>query len=140
MTSERKIVISPTTRIEGNGKVAILLDEEGNVADAHFYAAEIRGFEYFLKGMETDRLPFIVSRICGVCSTAHVLASVKAIENACKVEITETAAKLRELLLMGQIISNHSLVFFFLTLPDFLVSSGGGFLQEEHIPNNAGKS
>jgi len=119
LTSERKIVISPTTRIEGNGKVAILLDEEGNVADAHFYAAEIRGFEYFLKGMETDRLPFIVSRICGVCSTAHVLASVKAIENACKVEITETAAKLRELLLMGQIISNHSLVFFFLTLPDF---------------------
>lgn len=47
------------------------------------------------------------------------MASVKAIEDAYQVEVTETARKLRELLLMGQIISNHSLVFFFLTLPDF---------------------
>lgn len=73
--------------------------------------------------METDRIPFIISRICGVCSTAHITASVKAIENAYRVEVTETARKLRELLLMGQIISNHSLVFFFLTLPDFWFSA-----------------
>jgi len=72
--------------------------------------------------METDRIPFIISRICGVCSTAHITASVKAIEDAYRVEVTETARKLRELLLMGQIISNHSLVFFFLTLPDFWFS------------------
>jgi len=69
--------------------------------------------------MEAERLPFIISRICGVCSTAHVIASVKAIESIYGTEITETAKKLRELLLMAQIISNHSLVFFFLTLPDF---------------------
>ena len=72
--------------------------------------------------MEADRLPFIVSRICGVCSTAHVVASVRAIERIFGTEITETARKLRELLLMGQMISNHSLVFFFLTLPDFWFS------------------
>jgi F420-non-reducing hydrogenase large subunit len=57
-----------------------------------------------------------------VCSTAHIIASVKAIESIYGTEITETARKLRELLLMGQIISNHSLVFFFLTLPDFWFS------------------
>ena len=119
MSQKRELTISPTTRIEGHGKVTILLDESGNVTDAQFYATEIRGFDYFLRGMEAERLPFIISRICGVCSTAHVLASVKAIENAYGVKITETARKLRELLLMGQIISNHSLVFFFLTLPDF---------------------
>ncbi|MEM2147794.1 MAG: Ni/Fe hydrogenase subunit alpha [Candidatus Bathyarchaeia archaeon] len=122
MSQKREITISPTTRIEGHGKVTITLDESGNVADAQFYATEIRGFDYFLKGMEAERLPFIISRICGVCSTAHVLASAKAIENAYGAEITETAKKLRELLLMGQIISNHSLVFFFLTLPDFWFS------------------
>lgn len=117
--SSREITISPTTRIEGQGKVTIMLDESGNVADAHFYATEIRGFEYFLRGMEADRLPFIISRICGVCSTAHIMASVEAIESIYQTEITETARKLRELLLMGQIISNHSLVVYFLTLPDF---------------------
>lgn len=69
--------------------------------------------------METDRLPFIISRICGVCSTAHVIASCKAVENGYNVEITETAKKLRELLLMAQVITNNSLVFFFLVLPDF---------------------
>jgi len=113
------VTISPTTRIEGHGKVTIILDEEGNVSDAYFYATEIRGFDYFLRGMEAERLPFIISRICGVCSTAHVIASIKAIENVFETEITETAEKLRELLLMGQIIINHSLAFFFLTLPDF---------------------
>jgi F420-non-reducing hydrogenase large subunit len=123
LSNKREITISPTTRIEGHGKVTIVLDESGNVSEAYFYATEIRGFDYFLRGMEADRLPFIISRICGVCSTAHVLASVKAIEAICETEITETARKLRELLLMGQMISNHSLVFFFLTLPDFWFSS-----------------
>jgi F420-non-reducing hydrogenase large subunit len=116
---ERQIEITPTTRIEGHGKVTILLDEFGNVSDAHFHATEIRGFEQFLRGMESDRLPFIISRICGVCSTAHTIASVKAIESAYQARIPETSQKLRELLLMAQIITNHSLVFFFLTLPDF---------------------
>jgi len=119
LSNAREVTLSPTTRIEGHGKVTIILDDQGNVSDAYFHATEIRGFEYFLRGMEADRIPFIISRICGVCSTAHVMASVKAIENIYKTEITETARKLRELLLMGQTISNHSLVFFFLTLPDF---------------------
>jgi len=122
LNQNREITISPTTRIEGHGKVTILLDESGNVSDAHFYATEIRGFDYFLRGMEAERLPFIISRICGVCSTAHEIASIKAIESIYRAEITETARKLRELLLMGQIISNHSLVFYFLTLPDFWFS------------------
>jgi len=117
--SGKEITISPTTRIEGNGKVTIRLDESGNVTDAHFYATEVRGFEFFMRGMEADRLPFIISRICGVCSTAHITASVEAIESIYQTEITETAKRLRELLLMGQIINNHSLVTYFLTLPDF---------------------
>ena len=123
----KEITITPTTRIEGHGKVTIRLDEFGDVSDAHFHATEIRGFEQFLRGMESDRLPFIISRICGVCSTAHIMASVKAIEAAYQVEIPEAAQKIRELLLMAQVITNHSLVFFFLTLPDF-------WFEEEENP------
>jgi len=120
LSNKSEITISPTTRIEGHGKVTITLDEAGNVSNAYFYATEIRGFDYFLRGMEiVDRLPFIISRICGVCSTAHIIASVEAIESIYHTEVTETARKLRELLLMGQTISNHSLVIYFLTLPDF---------------------
>jgi coenzyme F420-reducing hydrogenase alpha subunit len=119
LNNQKEITISPTTRIEDHGKVTIVLDETGNVANAHFHATEIRGFDYFLKGMDTFRLPFIISRMCGVWSTAHTLASVKAIEKIFETTITETAEKLRKLLIMGQVISNHSLVYFFLTLPDF---------------------
>jgi F420-non-reducing hydrogenase large subunit len=129
--SKREITISPTTRIEGHAKVTVTLDEFGNVSDAYFYATEIRGFDYFLRGMEADRLPYIISRICGVCSTAHMTASVNAIESIYGTEITETARKLRELLLMGQIISNHSLVSFFLILPDFWFS-----LEEDAAKRN----
>ncbi len=132
MSLKREITISPTTRIEGHGKVTLVLDDYGNVSDAYFHATEIRGFDYFLRGMEADRLPFIISRICGVCSTAHIMASVKAIESIYETKITETARKLRELLLMGQIISNHSLVFFFLILPDFWFS-----LEENPSKRNA---
>lgn len=128
MSGKKEITISPATRIEGHGKITITLDEQGNVSNAYFYATEIRGFDYFLLGMEAERLPFIISRICGVCSTAHIMASVKAIESIFETEITETARKLRELLLMGQIINNHSLVFFFLTLPDF-------WFSQEEDPN-----
>jgi F420-non-reducing hydrogenase large subunit len=114
-----EITISPATRIEGHGNVTIVLDDSGNVSDAYFQATEIRGFEYFLRGMDAEKLPFMVSRICGVCSAAHMLASVKAIENICGTRITETAEKLRELLLLAQLIASHSLVFYFLVLPDF---------------------
>ena len=131
MSNRKEITISPTTRIEGHGKVTIWLDDSGNVSDAHFYATEIRGFDHFLRGMEAERLPFIISRICGVCSTAHVIASVKTIETIYRTETTETARSLRELLLMGQMISNHSLVFFFLTLPDFWFT-----LEEEPSKRN----
>jgi F420-non-reducing hydrogenase large subunit len=123
LNKKNEITLSPTTRIEGHGKVTIILDNEGNISDAYFHATEIRGFEYFLRGMEAENLPFIISRICGICSTAHVIASVKTIENIYKTKITETAKKLRELLLMGETISNHSLAFFFLTLPDFWFST-----------------
>jgi coenzyme F420-reducing hydrogenase alpha subunit len=42
LSNKREITISPTTRIEGHGKVTITLDETGNVSDAYFYATEIR--------------------------------------------------------------------------------------------------
>ena len=54
-TKERKIVISPVTRVEGHGKVTIRLDEKGKVDQARFHVVEFRGFERFAKGGSTGR-------------------------------------------------------------------------------------
>ena len=40
----KKIEISPITRLEGHGKIAIFLDDAGNVDDAFFQTVEFRGF------------------------------------------------------------------------------------------------
>jgi len=60
LTERKTVTVTPTTRIEGHGKDVITLDQSGNVADANFFATEIRGLDYFLKGMDAERLPFII--------------------------------------------------------------------------------
>ena len=118
----KKIELEPITRIEGNIKVSIELDEVGDVVDAHAHLTEFRGFETFLIGRHITRVPFIVPRICGVCPTPHHLASVKAIDAGLQVEPTETAKMLRELMLMGGYIHDHTLHLFVLAGPDILLS------------------
>lgn len=63
----KRIVITPATRLEGEAKVSIFLDDEGNVEDAFFQAEEFKGFEKFCVGRKVEELPRIVTSICGVC-------------------------------------------------------------------------
>lgn len=62
----KKVTIDPITRLEGEAKIDIFLDEEGDVADAFFQVTELRGFEKFCQGRPVEELPRIVPRICGV--------------------------------------------------------------------------
>ena len=97
----------PLSRIEGHAQVVIeTLD--GEVASAHFQAMELRGFEYFLQGTPAEEMPVIVPRICGVCSTAHHLAAVGALEDAYGVTPPPLAVKIRELMYLGQLIQNQA--------------------------------
>lgn len=121
-SGEREILISPTTRVEGATRVRIMLDEFGEVSEAHLEITSLRGFERFLVGAEVEETPIICNRICGICAVSHHLASVKAVEDALRIEPPETAVKLRRLLHFGQIIQSHATSFFFLTLPDFIYS------------------
>ena len=82
----KEIVINPMTRLEGHGKITIFLDEEGNVENAYLQIPELRGFERFCIGRKAELGPQILSRICGVCSVAHHLASAKALDAAFNVE------------------------------------------------------
>ncbi|MEM3510199.1 MAG: Ni/Fe hydrogenase subunit alpha [Nitrososphaerales archaeon] len=118
----KQIEIEPVTRIEGHLKVMIQLDDKGNVAKTQACFAEFRGFEKFAENRLVTRLPIITTRICGVCPVPHHLASVKAIEDGLNLTPTETAEKLRELMLMGEILGDHTLHLFILAGPDYLLT------------------
>jgi F420-non-reducing hydrogenase large subunit len=62
----QKIMIDPITRLEGHGKIAIFLDDGGNVAESYLQIPEFRGFEKFCQGRPVEEVPRIVPRICGV--------------------------------------------------------------------------
>jgi len=117
----KTITIDPITRLEGHGKISIFLDDNGNVENAYFQTPELRGFERFCEGRKAEDLPIITPRICGVCPVAHHFASTKALDAAFKVEPTSAAKKLRELMYNGYFIYDHTLHFYFLGAPDFVV-------------------
>ena len=107
----------PLSRIEGHAQVVIEV-LNGEVISTHFQAMQMRGFEYFLQGTPAEQMPVIVPRICGVCSTAHHLASVGALEDAYGVTPPPLAFKIRELLFLGQLIQNQATSLFVFTMPD----------------------
>jgi F420-non-reducing hydrogenase large subunit len=118
MTS--KITISPITRLEGHGKIDIILDDAGDVADCFFQVVELRGFEKFLEGRPAEELARITPKICGVCPGAHHIASAKALDALYGVQPPPAARKLRELFLNAHIAHSHTLHFFALGAPDFI--------------------
>lgn len=121
-------LVFPLSRIEGHARVVIEIDG-GEILSAHFEAMEYRGFERFLIGTPAEQMPVVVPRICGVCSTAHHVASVKTLENAYSVTPPPLARKIRELLLLGQLIQNQATSIFLFTMPDRLGTAS--MFQEE---------
>ncbi len=117
----KEVTINPITRLEGHGKIHIFLDDEGNVENAYLQIPELRGFERFCIGRRAEDLPIVTPRICGVCPVAHHLASTKALDAAFHVEPPSAAKKLRELMYSGYFIYDHTLHFYFLGAPDFIM-------------------
>ncbi|MHB0936093.1 MAG: Ni/Fe hydrogenase subunit alpha [Armatimonadota bacterium] len=117
----RKITVDPITRLEGHGKIDIFLNDEGNVDRAYFQVPELRGFEKFAEGRPAEDMPQITSRICGVCPTAHHMASAKAVDDLFSVEPTSAGRKIREMIYSAFFVEDHALHFFFLGGPDFVV-------------------
>ncbi len=117
----KQIVIQPVTRIEGHAKIAIQLDDSGNVTDTKVNVVELRGFEKFCIGRPAEELPRIVTSICGVCPWSHHLASAKATDAVFGVEPTPAGKKLRDLCNSIAYTEEHILHFFFLSGPDFVM-------------------
>ena len=117
----RRITIDPITRLEGHGKIEIFLDDAGEVERAYFQVPELRGFEKFVEGRPVEEMPQITSRICGVCPTAHHMAATKALDELYHVVVPETAKKIRELVYCAFMVEDHSLHFYYLGGPDFVL-------------------
>ncbi|MCJ7559941.1 Ni/Fe hydrogenase subunit alpha, partial [Candidatus Bathyarchaeota archaeon] len=117
----KEVIIDPITRLEGHGNVSIFLNDAGEVENAYLKVPELRGFEKFCIGRRAELMPILTTRICGVCPVAHHFASVKALDAAFNVEPPSAAKKLRELMYAGYLIYDHTLHFYYLGGPDFIV-------------------
>jgi NAD-reducing hydrogenase large subunit len=115
------ITIDPVTRLEGHGKITIQLNGQGEVEDAHFHVTQVRGFERFSQGRPFYEMPSLMARICGICPVSHLIASAKACEAIMSVRIPHTAAQLRRMLNLAQMVQSHALSFFYLASPDLLL-------------------
>jgi len=121
----KRVVIEPVTRVEGHGKVTILLDEQNKVKQARLHIVEFRGFERFIQGRPYWEAPVLVQRLCGICPVSHHLAAAKAMDLIVGVDkLTPTAEKMRRLMHYGQMFQSHSLHFFHLASPDLLFGFG----------------
>jgi len=113
------IKIDHVAKIEGHASfTADIVD--GNVQKARFDVMEgARLLEGILRSRSIFEVSQISARICGVCPVVHTLTSIKALEKALDIEISEQTLLLRKLMMMGQILNSHALHLFFFSLSDF---------------------
>lgn len=119
----KRVVVDPVSRVEGHGKVTLLLDENNKVQQARLHIVEFRGFEKFIQGRPYWELPVLVQRLCGICPVSHHLAAAKAIDQLVGIDpldLPVSADKLRRLMHFGQVLQSHALHFFHLSSPDLL--------------------
>jgi [NiFe] hydrogenase large subunit len=115
----KKIIIDPITRIEGHLRIEVEI-ENGRVKDAWASGQMFRGIEMMLKGRDPQDAHHFVQRSCGVCTYIHALSSVKAVENACQIEIPENARIIRNLLHGAQYQHDHIVHFYHLHALDWV--------------------
>ena len=121
----RRVAIDPVSRVEGHGKVTLLLDAHNQVQQARLHIVEFRGFEKFIEGRPYWEVPVMVQRLCGICPVSHHLAAAKAFDRVIgAVPVSASANAVRRLMHYGQILQSHALHFFHLASPDLLFGFG----------------
>src|SRR4030042_3963052 len=126
------IKIDQIAKMEGHaGFMASVV--RGDVKSAQLEGQEgIRLMEGILIGRHCADVPIIAQRICGICPVVHNLTSIKAVESALGVKVSNETANFRKLMEWGQIIHSHALHLFFLSLADFLDIENDLILTKEY--------
>ncbi len=114
-----KITINPVTRISGFMEIDADIENQ-SVVSAKTKGLMFRGFEKMLQGRSPFDAVYFTQRICGICSTAHSMASALALEEALNIVPSEQGRYLRDLLHACEFLQNHLRHFYQFTLPDFV--------------------
>jgi hydrogenase large subunit len=114
-----RIVVDPVTRIEGHLRVEAVV-ENGVITDAFSSGTMVRGLEKILIGRDPRDAWAITERVCGVCTTVHALASVRAVEDAIGISVPPTAELIRNIMLTTQYVQDHVIHFYHLHALDWV--------------------
>ncbi|MBE0501830.1 MAG: nickel-dependent hydrogenase large subunit [Desulfuromonadales bacterium] len=115
----KKIVVDPITRIEGHLRIEAQV-ENGKIVDAWSSSTAFRGVETILKGRDPRDAHHFTQRFCGVCTTVHSMASIRAVEDALKIEIPDNARLIRNLIMGIQNVQDHVIHFYHLHALDWV--------------------
>jgi Ni,Fe-hydrogenase I large subunit len=114
-----RVIVDPVTRIEGHLRIEAEVDG-GMVRDAWSSCTMFRGIELILKGRDPRDAWAFTQRICGVCTTVHAIASIRAVENAIGAAPPPNARLLRNLIIAAQAVQDHVIHFYHLHALDWV--------------------
>ncbi|WP_066173717.1 nickel-dependent hydrogenase large subunit [Bacillus marinisedimentorum] len=127
----KRIVINPLTRISGFMEIDVTV-EQNRVVEAKTKGNLFRGFEQMLVGRSPFDAVYFTQRICGICSSAHSMASSLALEDALGITPPEQGRYLRDIIHCCEFLQNHIRHFYQYTVPDFVKIEGNVLLQSDH--------
>ena len=114
-----KIIIDPVTRVSGFLEIEVEI-ENNKVIDAKCGGMQFRGFEKMLQGRYPLDAIRLTSRVCGICSTHHTLASTLALEQALNIIPDENGRIIREITNGFEFLQNHLRHFYQFSIPDYV--------------------
>ncbi len=128
----KEINLNHICKIEGHAHLTLKI-EKNKVKKCKQKAAEgARFFEALVLGKKLEDIQEVVSRICGICSCAHSVCSIQALEEAIGMTPTQQQKIIREMLMIGERIRSHATHLYFLSLPDYYNVSSALGLGEKH--------
>jgi hydrogenase large subunit len=116
----QRIVIDPITRIEGHLRIEATLDGSDTITEAYSSGTMVRGIEKILIGRDPREAWAFTQRACGVCTTVHAFASIRAVEDALDIRIPKAANLIRNLMIAQQYVHDHVMHFYHLHALDWV--------------------
>lgn len=116
----KRVVVDPVCRIEGHLRIEVNLDENNVIRNAVSTGNMWRGLEVILQGRDPRDAWAFTERICGVCTGVHALHSVRAVEDALKIDIPANANHIRNLMLLALYAQDHIVHFYHLHALDWV--------------------
>ena len=115
-----RLVVDPITRIEGHLRIEAELDASNTITQAYSSGTMVRGIEIILQGRDPREAWAFAQRACGVCTTVHSFASIRAVEDALAITIPKAANLMRNMMIAQQYAHDHVMHFYHLHALDWV--------------------